>query len=182
MTKKQMQCLLTYLGLDTGGIDGIWGPKSQAAARDFQTAQGLESHGGLDKATEAALLAAVTAQAAPEKDWWEDIRWFTKEEFACKCGKHCDGWPAQMDETLLRLADRVRAHFDAACLVSSGLRCPVHNANVGGAAASRHMQGKAMDFRIQGKPAGEVLDYVRIQPETRYAYAINGEYVHMDVN
>ena len=24
MTAKQKQCLLTYLGYDTGGVDGIW--------------------------------------------------------------------------------------------------------------------------------------------------------------
>ena len=25
MTNKQKQCLLTYLGYDTGGVDGLWG-------------------------------------------------------------------------------------------------------------------------------------------------------------
>lgn len=31
MTAKQKQCLLTYLGYDTGGVDGIWGTKSMTA-------------------------------------------------------------------------------------------------------------------------------------------------------
>jgi hypothetical protein len=39
-----------------------------------------------------------------------------------------------------------------------------------------------MDFCVRGKTAAQVLAYVQKQPEIRYAYAINGSYVHMDVN
>jgi uncharacterized protein YcbK (DUF882 family) len=38
-----------------------------------------------------------------------------------------------------------------------------------------------MDFRISGKKAAEVLEYVQSLPEVRYAYAIDSNYVHMDV-
>ena len=31
MTAIQKQCLLTYLGYDTGGVDGIWADKSRQA-------------------------------------------------------------------------------------------------------------------------------------------------------
>lgn len=175
MTIRQKQCLLCYLGYYDGAIDGIWGPESAAAALEFQKERGLE-------ATEAAILAAVTENPnGAETDWWAEIQYFKPAEFACKCGTYCDGWPGEMSETLLRVADRVREHFGAAAIVSSGLRCPAHNANVGGAAKSRHLSGKAMDFRIAGKTAAEVLAYVQSQPEIRYAYAIDGQYVHMDV-
>jgi uncharacterized protein YcbK (DUF882 family) len=43
------------------------------------------------------------------------------------------------------------------------------------------MSGKALDFRIEGKTAEQVLEYVQKQPECRYAYDIDGTYVHMDV-
>ncbi|MGM9548963.1 MAG: peptidoglycan-binding protein [Faecousia sp.] len=33
MTVKQKQCLLAYLGYDTGGVDGIWG--GEVPAGDF---------------------------------------------------------------------------------------------------------------------------------------------------
>ena len=89
--------------------------------------------------------------------------------------------PRRRLSRLLVLADRVREHFGAAAIVSSGLRCAVHNKNVGGASASRHMTGKAMDFRIRGKGSAAVMEFVREQPEVRYAYAIDGSYVHMDV-
>lgn len=178
MTIKQKQCLLCYLGYYDGAIDGIWGERSAAGAREFQKAQGIAESGILDRDAEAKLLEAVTSGAG---DWWEEIEFFRPEEFACKCGRYCDGYPAEMDRTLVQVADRVRRHFGAAVIVSSGLRCQKHNASVGGVANSRHLCGKAMDFRVTGKTAAAVLEFVQQQPEIRYAYAIDGSYLHMDV-
>lgn len=175
MTVKQTQCLLCWLGLYGGAIDGIRGPQTQAAEAAFRAAWGREP----DK--EALLAAIAGTEVQEEPDWWKDIRHFRREEFACKCGRYCDGWPGEMSEILVRAADRLRAHFGAAVTVSSGLRCPKHNANVGGASASRHMTGRAMDFRVAGKTSAQVLEYVKAQPELRYAYAIDSQYVHMDV-
>ena len=75
----------------------------------------------------------------------------------------------------------MRERFGAPVHVSSGVRCEQHNANVGGAEGSRHKLGKAMDFRVEGKSASTVLSYVKTLPAIRYAYAIDGSYVHMDV-
>ena len=55
------------------------------------------------------------------------------------------------------------------------------NSNVGGAANSRHPTGKAVDLRIEGKSARQTLALALKQPELRYAYAIDGNYVHMDI-
>ena len=176
MTVKQKQCLLAYLGFYAGALDGIWGGGSKAAEAAFRSGYGLSG-----EKLETALLEAVAGELSPV-DPWEDVKFFKKEEFRCNCGgKYCDGFPARMDGGLLVLADRVREHFGAPAVVSSGLRCPVHNKNVGGAAASRHMTGKAMDFRVKGKGSAEVLEFVMQQPEVRYTYAIDGSFVHMDV-
>ena len=169
MTSKQKQCLLCYLGYYNGTIDGIWGPQSRKAEQQFQAEHG----------TDADLLDVICRSKAA--DWWQEIANFRKNEFACKCGRYCDGYPAEMDPTLVRVADRVRRHFGTAVIVSSGLRCARHNANVGGVSNSRHLIGKAMDFCVTGKNAAAVLEYVQQQPEIRYAYAIDGRYVHMDV-
>lgn len=168
---------MCYLGLYDGAIDGVWGERSIAAAKAFQKAHDLTADGVFGEATEKAILEAITE----EEDWWAGIRYFQPAEFACKCGAYCDGYPAQMDRTLVQIADRVREHFGAAAVVSSGLRCVRHNANVGGVSNSRHLAGKAMDFCIAGKSAGEVLAYVQKQSEIRYAYAIDERFVHMDV-
>lgn len=182
MNSIQKQCLLKYLGYYSGAVDGIFGKASQAATKDFQTDYGMNISGVFDSATEEMILRALTGAAEKVADFWEEVRYFKKDEFRCKCGKFCDGFPARPERKLLLLADRVRGHFGSPVLVSSGVRCKQHNANVGGAAASRHMAGKAMDFTVQGKSAEQVLALVKQQPEVRYAYAIDERFVHMDIN
>lgn len=183
MTIKQRQLLLAYLGYYTGEIDGSWGPLSQAATKAFQEDfGGLEVDGSAGPATQKALKQAVASGMPDNKDFWADIKYFDRDEFKCKCGgKYCNGYPVEMKEKLIRVADRVREHFGASCNVSSGIRCEKHNVYVGGDDNSRHKLGKAMDFHIAGRTASEVLAYVEKQPEIRYCYAIDNYYVHMDI-
>ena len=186
MTVKQKQCLLFFLGYYVGNIDGEWGTLSKTATKAFQADFGLKSDGICGAVTEKALKHAVAygmpARKDESGDFWGDIKYFKKSEFACKCGgKYCNGYPADMNETVVKVADRARAHFGAAATVSSGLRCAKHNSTVGGVANSRHKRGKAIDFSISGISGDVLLDYVQKQPEIRYAYAIDSRYVHMDV-
>lgn len=181
MTDVQKQCLLKYLGYYAGSIDGIFGNQSKQATKDFQADYGLNDSGVFDSATEEKILQALTGAIEKVADFWEEVQYFKKDEFRCKCGRFCNGFPAQPEKKLLLLADRVRGHFGVPMVVSSGVRCQQHNTNVGGAAASRHMSGKAMDFTVKGKTASEVLAFVKTQPEVRYSYAIDGNYVHMDI-
>lgn len=174
MTNKQKQCLLCYLGHYSGPIDGIWGPKSTQAETDFRQKQGLSATDDL----ESILLDAISQ---PQDNWWDGIAHFRREEFFCKCGTFCDGCPAEMDRTLVEAAEALRNHFASPAIVSSGLRCPQHNKNVGGVANSRHLSGKAVDLRIVGHSASELLPILRKNPNIRYCYAINDTYVHMDV-
>ena len=194
MTIFQIQCLLAYLGYYTITVDGIWGPGSEQATKDFQAAEGLEDDGIPGKLTQAALLDAVAkgrfkqTSTQPETGdgtqplWWQDIRYFTREEFRCKCGgKYCNGFPAEPQEGMVRAIDNVREHFGKAFTPNSGVRCPTHNANVGGASNSRHLYGKAVDFRVPGKTAAQVLDYLSTLPGLGYYYAIDANNVHMDI-
>lgn len=166
MTEHQKSCLLRYLGYDTVDLT--------AATRAFQQDYGLAADGIFGPVTREKILQVICG------DWWEDIQYFSRKEFACKCGS-CGGFPAEPEEKLVRAADRLRRDFGAAVLVSSGVRCVSHNANVGGVSNSRHLTGKAMDFRVAGKTAAQVLSYVNQQPVIRYAYAIDQNFVHMDV-
>lgn len=175
MTVRQKQCLLCFLGYYDGLIDGIWGEKSRKATKEFQKSRGMEADGVFGAEAEEAILKAIT------EDPWAEIRYFSPAEFACKCGGLCSGYPAQMDTTVVKIADRARAHFGAPGTVVSGLRCELHNRNVGGVANSRHLRGKAIDLRIRGISAKQLLDYLEGEPEVRYAYAINDTNVHLDV-
>lgn len=181
MTIKQKQHLLAYLGYYVGAIDGAWGSCSREACRAFQNDfGGLTVDGICGMQTEKALTHAV-AYGMPTKaqngDFWDCIKYFRKAEFACKCGCGSD----KMEEKLIKVADRVREHFGNSITVSSGRRCTTHNARVGGVSNSRHLSGKAMDFCVSGMSASMVLGYVQSQPEIRYAYAIDNNFVHMDI-
>ena len=176
MTAEQKQCLLRYLGFYRGGIDGIWGQQSQAAAMDFR-----RSYMGGSDDLEKRLLEVVASGEQPKTvSWWREIRYFQREEFRCPCGR-CGGFPAEPAEALVHLADRVREHFGAPAVVSSGVRCQAHNDALSGSVKnSRHLQGKAMDFCVRGVSGEALLAYVKTLP-VRYAYQIDGDYVHMDV-
>lgn len=190
MTTLQIQALLTYLGYDPGEVDGLPGKNTRRAVLAFQAAEGLAQDGSPGPLTQERLLDAVANgrfredAKMPEEStgtWWDEIRYFSREEFRCPCGR-CGGFPVEPDETLVRLADRVREHFGAPANVSSGVRCQAHNDELSGSAKnSYHLRGKAMDFAVSGVSGSKLLAYVKTQ-QVHYAYQISGsDYVHMDV-
>ena len=197
MTTKEKQCLLFYLKYYTGNIDGDWGPKSQEATRDFQRATGLTPDGIFGEKTEDRILQAVAkgekkkAEAATDKNvgnktgtFWDNIKHFDRSEFKCTCGgRGCNGYPVEPKELLIKSADKVRDHFNAKVIVTSGVRCTLRNSELKGSVTnSRHLNGKAMDFCVSGFSASSVLPYVQSLPGIRYAYAIDRDAVHMDIN
>ena len=165
MTNQQKQCLLYYLGYYKGNIDGKIGPKSKDAIKSFRKDYGLTVDGVVGENTIKALKQAITygmPTKTKNEDWWNEIKYFNKNEFACKCGgKYCKGYPAEMNEKVVKMADKVHKHFGVAVTVSSGLRCAKHNTNIGGVTNSRHKLGKAIDFCVEGKTSDEILYYVR---------------------
>ena len=159
-------------------IDGLAGQETKDATVRWQAEHGLTPDGIAGVNTRAK---AAEESVAGDDDWWRNIRYFSRKEFACKCRRYCDGYPAQMQRGVVELADRAREELKGVGFVSSGLRCPRHNADVGGVSNSRHLIGKAIDLRIEGKSAKQTLAWVQKQPEVRYAYAIDAHYVHLDV-
>lgn len=196
MTVKQVQNLLAYLGFYGGDIDGINGPGTKAACRAFQKAfPDLQVDGIPGPATQSALKHAV-AEGIPETpkipasdssvlttpSFWDEIEYFSREEFRCRCGgKYCSGFPAEPDETLVRLVNDLRKQAGKPAYPSSGLRCFSWNLIQGGVPDSRHRKGKALDFCIDGLSGPALLAMAKADSRTRYAYIIDGSYVHVDV-
>ena len=192
MNTRQIQALLVYLGYDPGEVDGLPGKNTRRAVLAFQAAEGLTADGSPGPLTQAALLDAVAAGrcrqtqasgAGTGPEWWKEIRYFQRTEagIGCPCGR-CGGFPAEPTERLMRLADKVREAAGAPMYPSSTVRCQAHNDELRGSVKnSRHVTGRAMDFRVRGWGADRTLALVRKQPEVRYAYAIDDSYVHMDV-
>lgn len=186
MTNKQKQHLLAFLGLYTGSIDGIWGAQSRNAVEVFQKKYMEAVDGSFGPATEARIrevIASGEEMKTLKADFWDEIQYFTREEFRCTCGgRGCNGFPSEPAERLIRNAEAARIHFGAVADVSSGVRCALRNSELPGSAAkSLHMRGKAMDFRVRGISAQELCAYVKTLPEVDEAYAIDSQFVHMGV-
>ena len=191
MTAKQKQALLAYLSYYDGQLDGLWGEKSQLATIDFQRSymEPTAVDGIFGAATEKRILEVIATGEKPvddkmsaTADWWKDIRYFTREEFKCKCGgRYCAGYPAEMQEAVVRIADAARAHFGRPAHVVSGLRCPKWNLREGGKETSQHQYGEAIDLKIEGVSAEKLRQFVASQPGHRYSYCINSTNVHFDI-
>ena len=182
MTDKQKQNLLQFLGLYDGAIDGIWGPKSQAAMESVR-----KKYPDLDAT--AALLEAVTdwEPVIPETEstgtFWDEIEYFTRDEFKCKCGgKYCNGYPSEPDERMVRIADQLRKNLGVPITIVSGLRCKTWNAIQNGHAQSQHMYGEAADICAKGVSQSLVEAELDKIGGVRYHYPIkSSNNVHFDV-
>ena len=72
---------------------------------------------------------------------------FSRSEFRCKCGK-CE--EKEVSLYLVWALEKVRYAIGKPIIITSGIRCPAHNAAVGGATASKHMLGMAADIMVRG--------------------------------
>jgi uncharacterized protein YcbK (DUF882 family) len=82
---------------------------------------------------------------------------FDREEFACKCGCGYD----TVDVELIEVLEKVRCYFDAPVTISSGCRCSVHNAAVGGSLNSQHVLGRAADINVNLVKPEEVQKFLK---------------------
>ena len=192
MTVKQQQHLLAYLGYYVGAGYGIWGTLSKTACKAFQKdffKRDSKADGICGAETEKALTHTV-AYGMPAKQvevttgtFWDEIEFFDREEFRCKCGgKYCDGFPAEPKEQLVRIANQLRKNLGVPVSVISGLRCPEWNRIQGVVSNSQHMYGEAADIWADGKSQSSVEAELDRIGGVRYHYPIDGSSnVHFDI-
>ena len=191
MTVKQKQHLLAYLGYYVGNIDGVWGTLSEMAMNAFKADfKGLDIPNMPENAPEKALKHAVAYdlfKSEPVKDetgtFWDEIEYFKRDEFKCKCGgKYCNGYPAEPDERMVRIADQLRKNLGVPITIISGLRCKTWNAIQGGVSNSQHMYGEAADIYANGVSQSRVEAELDKIGGVRYHYPItSSSNVHFDV-
>lgn len=83
---------------------------------------------------------------------------FNITEFHCK-GKTCGCTETAHDAQLSAYLQQIRERFGKPLMITSGYRCPKHNASVGGTPNSRHTKGQAADFYISGIDPAEIAKY-----------------------
>ena len=84
---------------------------------------------------------------------WSQVKWFKREEFACRCCGRADVQPA-----LIFALDELRERYAKPIRISSGFRCSTHNQNVSNTGASGpHTTGLAADLLVSGRDAYVIL-------------------------
>lgn len=77
-------------------------------------------------------------------------------EVECRCGR-CPDTPVDLDH--LHRLEELRADLGGhPMIITSGYRCPTHNAAVGGHPTSEHMDGTATDVVVHGIAPDTVAD------------------------
>ena len=77
---------------------------------------------------------------------------FTKSEFECPCGCGQQSVDTELAEKLQLIRDKV----DRPLKITSGYRCILHNAAVGGSSGSKHRYGMAADWRTANRSINPV--------------------------
>lgn len=106
---------------------------------------------------------------------------FTLEEFSCKCG--CG--QAKMDDSFVYILNIIRKAYNKPMIISSGYRCPHHNASVSQTGSDGpHTTGRAADIVIAG---AEALRLVKLGFEfgisgfgINQKGPLNKRYIHLD--
>lgn len=108
---------------------------------------------------------------------WEQIDNFEPDEVRCPC---CGQGPEHMDFDTILFADRARSEAGIIFDVTSGYRCPDHNAEVGGVDKSSH-RGYALDIACEGsRSRHKIVNALRNNGFNRIGIA--SDFVHADMD
>jgi len=102
---------------------------------------------------------------------------FKRKEFACGCSCGLD----TVDAQLLDILQETREYFKAPLHIFSGIRCPAHNAKIGGTVTSQHLLGKAADIGVEMISPDSVANYLEDRFAGVYGIGRYDEWTHFDV-
>jgi uncharacterized protein YcbK (DUF882 family) len=103
-------------------------------------------------------------------------RFFSRWEFACKCGCGFDA----VDHVLLMRLTELREAFGKPVRINSGCRCARHNQRAGGARSSYHTRGRAADFTVQDTDPREVWEIFNVINGEHYGLILYINRLHLD--
>ena len=175
LSVKVRQTYLKELGFYTGTVDGIVGAKTKAAYLALQKKyfrRSKDKDGIYGTNTDILLRNAYKVKKYCKN--------FTLDEFECGCGgKHCTGYPRELDNDLLRNIQSIRDRYGST-IITSALRCKEYNKELDGSSTtSYHMRGKAIDFAIlpmtkRLADRKKIMTFIRKLPKYKYTYCDEG--------
>ena len=104
---------------------------------------------------------------------------FSLSEFECHDGSH----EVMLDMQLVLKLQVLRDAIEQPITVAAGYRNPTHNADVGGQPDSLHLEGKAADIKVTGRPPkaiAVIADNIGFKGIGVYTHNGNS-FVHLDV-
>ncbi|QDP67542.1 MAG: putative peptidase M15 [Prokaryotic dsDNA virus sp.] len=102
---------------------------------------------------------------------------FSRQEFKCQCGS-CDY--DTVDAELINVLQSLREHFDKPVKITSGNRCTLHNASIGGSLHSYHIRGRAADIQVSGVSAIAVQGYLTSIYADKFGIGSYASFTHID--
>lgn len=105
---------------------------------------------------------------------------FMRTEFACDCAGYCDGFPVEMNTEFIQKLQELRNQCGGPIIITSGVRCPQRNAEVGGVPYSFHLRGLAADLYCPNMTPGNLLAIAQDIGLNTIAYYHHG-YIHVEL-
>jgi uncharacterized protein YcbK (DUF882 family) len=102
---------------------------------------------------------------------------FKVKEFACTDGSD----PIFIDTELVKILQKIRAHFGKSVTITSAYRTPTKNKACGGTTYSQHLYGKAADIKIKGVSPKKVATYAEKLMPNKGGIGIYNAFTHIDV-
>ena len=102
---------------------------------------------------------------------------FSRAEFKCKCGK-CDY--DTVDSELVVVLQLLRDYIGLPITITSGNRCPEHNANVGGSKNSYHIRGRAADIQVKGVNPSVLRAFLNEIYPNKFGIGSYASFTHID--
>ena len=103
---------------------------------------------------------------------------FLRSEFKCPC---CGADHISMD--LVKRLQQVRTMLARPVVITSGVRCIKHNAEVGGIPDSAHLSGLAADISVwDNEERLELVECLLIAGFQRIGLYADSDFVHVDID
>jgi len=102
-------------------------------------------------------------------------QYFSQEELECP---HCQKCP--MDANFMARLVAVRRELGFPLNINSGYRCSVHNKNVGGKAASKHLLGRAVDIKLDMSEENQIRLLSSLIDHGLHGIGVAKTFIHAD--